>query len=118
MKLKECYTVMHGDYDDVMLRLPREASIIKFLRRFAENTEFEELKSAAVAKDYKRVFELSHDLKGMAANLSISAFGKQVSDICEQTRNREPDAGFEEMLAQADEEYKTVLAAIAQLEDA
>ena len=118
MKLKECYQAMNGDYDDVMERLPREASIIKFLRRFAENTEFEELKEAAAKQDYKRVFELSHDLKGMAANLGITGFGQLVSGLCEQTRNRQPDEEFEAMLAKADAEYQKVLEAISELEDA
>ena len=117
MKLNECYEAMNGDYQDVMGRLPREASIIKFLRRFAQNTEFSELLEAAQRKDYKRVFELSHDLKGMAANLSITGFRLEMSEICEQTRNREPDEGFEQMLETAKAEYQKVLAAIDQLED-
>ena len=118
MKLKECYKAINGDYEDVMGRLPREASIIKYLRRFAENTEFEELLTAAEKKDYRRVFELSHDLKGMAANLSITGLQKKISEICEQTRDREPDEGFEAMLADAREEYGRVTQAIGELEDA
>ena len=117
MKLKECYEAMNGDYEDVMARLPREASIIKFLRRFAENKEFEELIIAGGEKDYKRVFELSHDLKGMAANLSITGFQKAVSEVCEQTRNREPDDNFDELLLKAKEEYDKAISAIAELED-
>ena len=117
MDLKECYKEMDGDYDDVMTRLPREASVIKFLRRFAENGEFDELKIAAKDKDYKRVFELSHDLKGMAANLSISAFQKTISDICEDTRNKEPGDGFDVLLSKADEQHTKVVEAISKLED-
>ena len=118
MNLKECYKAMDGDYEDVMGRLPREASIIKFLRRFAENKEFEELKEAVRAENYQRVFELSHDLKGMAANLGIKAFGTLASQICEQTRNRVPDEGFEQLMLQAGEAYDRTIAAIAELEDA
>ena len=117
MKLKECYTAMNGDYDDVMQRLPREASIIKFLRRFAENQEFNELLEAVGKADYERVFELSHDLKGMAANLGIKGLQMKVSDICEQTRNRVPDEGFGKMVEDAENEYRKVISAIAELED-
>ena len=117
MKLKECYVAMNGDYDDVMGRLPREASIIKFLRRFAENTEFAELKVVAAEKNYRRVFELSHDLKGMAANLGITGFCKIISEVCEATRNGDPADGFDEMVSQADAEYNTVIAAIGELEE-
>ena len=118
MNLKECYEAMHGDYDDVMGRLPREASIIKYLRRFAENEEFAELLTAAGNKDYRRVFELSHDLKGMAANLSITGFQKKVSAVCEETRDREPGEGFAALVKEAEEEYQVVLAAVKELEDA
>ena len=118
MKLKECYEAMNGDYDYMMERLPREASIIKYLRRFAENTEYAELKAAYTEKNYRRIFELSHDLKGMAANLSLPGFQKAMSDICEQTRDREPDAGFEALLDTAEAEYNKLIEAISQLEDA
>ena len=117
MKLKECYQKMNGDYDDIMARLPREASIIKYLRKFAENQEFQDMLCAAVEKDYQKVFELSHDLKGMAANLSITTLQGYVSEICEQTRNKVPDSGFDELLQKAKEEYDIVIEAINQLED-
>ena len=117
MKLKESYIAMNGDYEDVMLRLPREASVIKFLRKFAENGEFAELKEAAKAKDYKRVFELSHDLKGMAANLSISRLGGLVSAICEETRDKEPGADFDKMIEEADAEYINVIKVISEIEE-
>ena len=117
MKLKECYSKMNGDYEDVMSRLPREKSVIKFLRRFAENTEFSELLEEADKKNYQRVFELSHDLKGMAANLGIKGFAGLVSQVCEETRNKEPGEGFAELLDKTDREYRLVIETISVLED-
>ena len=117
MNLEEVYTQMNGDYADVMSRLPRPASIIKFLRRFKDNEEFNDMVKAAEDKDYKRVFELSHDLKGMTANLSITKLSSLTSEICEQTRNREPDEGFTELVGKAQAEYNTVIDAIDKLED-
>ena len=117
MKLQECYIAMNGDYEDVLRRISREKSVVKFLRRFAENKEFEELEKAVSEKNYQRVFELSHDIKGMAANLSISGLQRIVSEICEQTRDREPDGDLDEMMLKAKEEYGRVIAAIGELED-
>lgn len=117
MNLRECYVEIHGSYEEMMNRLPREASIIKYLRKFAENTEFDELLAAYGEGNYRRIFELAHDLKGMAANFSITEFQAVISDICEACRNGEPENGFDELIEKAKAEHKAVVDAIALLED-
>jgi len=118
MNIKECFEAMHGDYNDVLTRLPKDSIIIKFLRKFEDNKEFEELLEASEAKDYQRVFELSHDLKGMAANLGIKGFSIAASELCEAVRGGEAKPGYEDLLEKAKEEYFATKEAIASLEDA
>ena len=117
MNVRECYAQMGENFEDMFSRLPREASIIKYLRRFAENTEFDELIEAVDAGNFQRVFELSHDLKGMSANLSLSKFGAQMSEICEETRGREPEKDLKVLISPAKEEHDKLIASIQQLED-
>ena len=118
MNLQECYKQMDGDYEGMFSRLPRETSIIKYLRRFAENDEFDKLKGAVEAKDYKAVFELTHDLKGMAANLSLPVFQEMMSEMCEETRDKEPEKDLTVLIKTAGEEHEKILKAIGELEDA
>ena len=118
MNLREFYKDVNGDYDYMMARLPREASVIKFLRKFSDNTEFNELKEAWENKNYTRIFELSHDLKGIAANLSMPVFQNLMSEICEETRNGNPDEKLSGYILTADEEYKHIIKAIGEIEEA
>ena len=117
MNLKECYEAFKGDYEDVMTRLPREASVIKFLRKFKDNTDYGEMLSAAEAGDYERVFAASHNLKGMAANLSISQFNKSVAEVCEAVRGGTPTVDITPLIEKSKADYEMTIAAIDQLED-
>ena len=117
MNLKECYSAFKGDYEDVMARLPREASVIKFLRKFTENTDFDEMLKAYADKDYEKVFATSHNLKGMAANLSISEFCKSVTEVCEAARGGEPKSDIAPLIEKSKADYGMTIDAISRLED-
>jgi len=116
MTLKECYEMMGGDYEEVIDRLPREASIVKYLKKYVDSNEFDKMLEAYNNKDYKCLFEETHNIKGMSANLSISVLGKTVSEICEAVRNGDPQIDLEPIIERAKEEYAIVVAAVGQLE--
>ena len=117
MNLQECYEAFGGDYVGVMNRLPKEASIIKFLRKFAESDEFEKLIEAVKANDLETVFATSHNLKGMSANLSITEFSKSASDVCECVRGGEIMGDLASLVEKASQDYAKTIDAIKQLED-
>jgi len=115
MKLQEAYEAMHGNYDDVMGRLPREESVIKFLKKFMGNTDFQQMVTAAEENNFQEVFKASHSLKGMCGNLGITGLEQIVSKICELVRHGDPAEDLAPYIMQAREEYATVLTIIGQL---
>ena len=117
MNLKECYAVMNSDYDEVMARLPREASVIKFLRKFAIDTEFSKMLEAFEQKNYEVVFSTTHNLKGVCGNLSLKPLAKACSEICEEVRHGAPKEDITPMVEAARQQHACVIAAIAELED-
>ena len=75
MTTKECYELMGADYEDVLGRLMMEKLVKKFLYKFADAKDMEDLKSSLAAKDYETAFRMAHNLKGVCANLSITKLG-------------------------------------------
>lgn len=106
MTLKECYAYLEGDYEDILKRIPKETSVLKYLNKYAECDELEKMVEAADKKDYDTVFETSHNLKGMSANLSLLAISRNLSDICESVRDKAPADNFNAMLEEAKEHQK------------
>lgn len=78
MTTKECYELMGADYEDVLGRLMTEKLVKKFLYKFADAKDMEELKTSLEAKDYNTAFRMAHNLKGVCANLSITRLGASV----------------------------------------
>lgn len=117
MNLKDCYTAMDADYEEVMARLPREASVIRFLRKFAVDTEFSKMLDAFVQKDYAGVFSASHNLKGVCGNLSLKPLAKACSAICEEVRHGAPKEDITPLVEDAKKIHTEVISVIAKLED-
>lgn len=98
MTFREIYDEIGGDYDDFLNRIGREDRIEKWVRRFAENEHYDEMFKAYEAKDYTGVFEASHNLKGMAANISFNDIRDSISDICEAVRHGNPTVDMEPLM--------------------
>lgn len=117
MKVEACYAAFKGDYKDVMSRLPKEAMVIKFLRKFVTMEDYNKMLSAVESKDYATVFSTSHNLKGMAANLSMTAFFNSISALCDCVRDGKAGDNFDSLLLQAKADYEMTVKAISELED-
>lgn len=117
MKLQEFYNEVNGNYEEMMSRIPREASIIKFLRKFVDNHDYDDMMSAVQACDYEKVFTASHTLKGVCANLSLTELAERSSQVCECVRGGEPNGDVVGLAAKTKESYDRTVQAIAKLED-
>lgn len=116
MTTKECYEVMGANYEDVLGRLTMERLVKKFLYKFADAKDMEELKSSLAAKDYETAFRMAHNLKGVCANLSITRLGASSSALCEELRGGSYTDKVEPLLAQVLEDYDATMTAIGQLQ--
>ena len=73
MKLEELYQKIGGDLKNVMKRIPNEAMIGKFVRKYANDPTYNRLTAAVEAKNWKDAFLAAHTLKGLGENRSRAA---------------------------------------------
>lgn len=116
MDIRELYSKIGGDFNDAMGRIPKEALIEKFVRKYIEMDDVEKMITAFKNADYKTVFEVSHNLKGVSGNLSLISISKNISEICESVRYGEPDKDISELIALAKEQHTMLISLVNQLE--
>ncbi|MCH5270786.1 MAG: Hpt domain-containing protein [Lachnospiraceae bacterium] len=115
MTIQECYTLMHGDYEDAIGRLMNDDRIVKYLNKFAAGDDYAALLAALEEKRYEDAFRHSHNLKGMCLNLGITALATSGSTLCEALRGGAPTVDIEPMLEAVKQDYEATIAAISQL---
>ena len=87
MTLKECYSRLGGDYDEVIARLRSERLVQKFVLKFLDDRSFETLEAAMDGHDLETAFRAAHTIKGMCQNLSFTKLGKSSDELTEALRN-------------------------------
>ena len=87
MTLKECYSRMGADYEDVLCRMNKEDRIRRFLQMFLNEESFNNLCNALEAWDVEDAFRAAHSLKGICLNLSLTALGQSANALTEALRN-------------------------------
>lgn len=91
MTLDEFYKSVGGSLEETLRRLPSERLIVKYLGLFESDDSYSRLCDEVAAHSAKGIFEASHSLKGVAANLGLENLRAAASDICENCRDKEPD---------------------------
>lgn len=115
MKLKEFFEEVGGNYDDVLIRLPSERMVKRFVLKFAEDPSYEDLKSAWELSDIPTAFRAAHTLKGTAANLGLDALAVAAANLTEQLRNAS-DLPSKEYIDEVDKNYQLTIEKIGLLE--
>lgn len=115
MTIREIYSEVGGDYNDFFGRIPKEDKIITFVKMYAANTDIQEMISAYRECNYRKVFEKSHNLKGMAANLSLVKMQSIISQICEAVRFGDPKEDISELINQAEKDHELLVSLVNQL---
>ena len=72
MTLKECYTAIEGDYNDVMSRLMTEKLVSKFVVKFLNDESYNQLVDFMKSENIEEAFRAAHTLKGVSQNLSFT----------------------------------------------
>ena len=91
MNIDECYKKLGGDFAEVSRRLPSVALVEKFLGKFLQDASFNDLSASMKIGDRKGAFLASHTLKGVCANLGITALKNSSSKLCEELRGEGED---------------------------
>ena len=116
MDIQEFYDAIGGDRAEALGRLLDDARIVRFVKKFAQNTDFAEFEAALAQKDYAEAFRHIHSVKGMSANLSMTRLCRSSGLLCEALRHGEPSADVTPLVAEVKKDMETVLAAIAALD--
>lgn len=114
MELRDFYKEVGGDYEKVLLRLPDENMIKKFVCKFVNDGSYTELKKALEVEDIASAFRAAHTLKGIAANLGLDLLAAAASELTEQLRDMSamPSEGYVEAV---DKTYQLTIEKIEQI---
>ena len=100
------------DVADALSRfLGNEVLLIKFLRRFPQDPNMDNLRCAMAAGEVTAAFKAAHTLKGVAGNLSMTALFHCVSPLVEDLRAGNLAAAREKLPA-VEAAYAAVIAAL------
>ena len=114
MKLEELYQKIGGDLKNVMKRIPNEAMIGKFVRKYANDPTYSRLTAAVEAKNWKDVFLAAHTLKGICQNLGMDNLYRSSFEVTEALRGGSNNTN-EEMLSRLKADYEAAVETIKQL---
>lgn len=115
MDLKTCYEQMEGDYEAVMGRLRQEERVVKFLRLFSADENFQLLTQSLESRDWPVAFRAAHSLKGVALNLGLSALARSASELTECLRAGTPTQDPAPLYQAVQADYEKTVAAIGAL---
>lgn len=122
MTLKELYALMGGNYDQAVKVMRSDRLIDRYVRRLGSSGVYEQLMEAARTNDTNGLYESSHAMKGVCANLGLGTLATLASDICEEFRPGNPrtmsDAEVDQKVQELSGLYQGVMDAISQYEGA
>ena len=94
----------------------KEDRVIRFLNKLEDNISYEAIENDVKTLNYRKAFEDTHSLKGVALNLGLTELACASSDLCEAYRNGKPGVDVFPMLEELKVCYEKTLKVISQLE--
>ena len=110
--LRDFYDMVGGNYEDVVGRLIKEDRIVKYLNKFKDSSDYDQMIEAIENKAWETVFRISHNLKGMCQNLGLDSLARVSSDLCEQVRHGAPAVDISTYVEAVADEYAKNIGAI------
>ncbi|MCR5654047.1 MAG: Hpt domain-containing protein [Lachnospiraceae bacterium] len=116
MNVKEFYEAIGANYQDVIARLMKDELILRFLNKYKDDVNYDNLEKNVAAGDYKEAFLSVHTLKGLALNLGLSKLGAATGELTEYLRaeGNDPEK-VEELMVPIRECHKEVTENLAKL---
>lgn len=117
MDVKECYEAMEADYDGVMGRLLKEDRVKKYLLKFAQRDDYQQLELSLKEGRYQDAFRHAHDLKGNGLNLGLVKLYTASDVLCEALRGKDrPDTDITGMVEAVRDAYNNIQEAVSGLD--
>lgn len=116
MKIEELCTRAGGSYEELLQRIPSQAMICRFVRKYADDPTYQQLCSAVAAQDWETAFRAAHTMKGVAQNLGFQNLYLSSVALTEAMRGPKP-LTQPELLDAVTADQKVLMDAIGQLED-
>ena len=115
MTIEQCYEQLHGDYAQVIQRLPSPALVERFIGKFLDDGSFSELASAMAAGQTEAAFRAAHTLKGVCQNLGLDCLYKSSYEVTEALRKGKNDV-TPEMMEKLEADYDVTVSSIRELQ--
>lgn len=116
MNIKEFYSEINGNYDDVYSRLQNDVLMTKIVKMFLNDNSYNDLKTGLETGDGELAFRGAHTLKGVCLNLGFSNMTDDVVSFTEDLRPRSIPSDYNVKFDKITSEYNKVLEAIRKLD--
>jgi len=120
MTLQELYAEIDGNYEQAIRVLRMEKLLDKHIRKLTANGVVDALLDAGKGMDPGQLFETSHAVKGVCANLGLVRLSEAASEISEEFRpgneRHLTDAQVQEKLQYIKELYRRTAEGIRRYE--
>ena len=121
MTLRELYSQIGGDYEQALRVLRMEKLIDKHIRKLAANDMVGRLVGAAETMEPAELFDSAHALKGICANVGLTALSEMASEIADEFRSgsqrKLSDEQAKQKIAQMQELYRKTAECIRRYEE-
>jgi len=118
MTLQELYSQIGGDYEQALRVMRVEKLIDKHIRKLVTNGVVDGLVDAAERMAPAELFDAAHAMKGICANLGLTALAEMASEIAEEYRGgnqrKLTDEQAKEKIAQIEALYKKTAESIGK----
>ena len=118
MTLQELYSQIGGDYEQALRVMRVEKLIDKHIRKLVTNGVVDGLVDAAERMGPAELFDAAHAMKGICANLGLTALAEMASEIAEEYRGSNQrkltDEQAKEKIAQIEALYKKTAESIGK----
>lgn len=116
MLIKDCIKSNGSDVDSLMGRFGgNEGLLVKFLKKFPQDTSFNSLEKAMAAKEYEEIEHAAHTLKGVSANLGMENLSGNSAKLVEAVREHNYDL-LDGLFQLVEAEYTRVIKNIEELD--
>lgn len=116
MQLEEAMRELNMDIEGTLARFSGNGALLeRFIRKFAQDTTFQDLKQGVSENDWKKMEISAHTLKGVAGNLGFSRLFQEATGMVADIRADRKEKALEDY-RMVEEAYDEVIGVIARLD--